>query len=106
MDPGEVTRILVRFAPQDAAATVAGQNTFPFDPTTGPGYLWHCHILEHEENDMMRGLVMQPWLSGAIARGAFGFGRGPLCHLCRQLRPSRDAAAKLTDRLDHRGYES
>src|SRR5579859_6068952 len=31
-----------------------GQNVFPFDPTAGPGYVWHCHILDHEDNDMMR----------------------------------------------------
>jgi hypothetical protein len=31
-----------------------GKNTFPFDPTKGPGYVWHCHILDHEDNDMMR----------------------------------------------------
>src|SRR4029077_3132398 len=41
MFPGQVTRILVRYAKQDGAA-------FPFDPTTGPGYVWHCHILDHE----------------------------------------------------------
>jgi len=48
MNPGEVTRILVRFAPQDGSAD------FAFDATAEPGYVWHCHILEHEENDMMR----------------------------------------------------
>jgi FtsP/CotA-like multicopper oxidase with cupredoxin domain len=48
MNPGEVTRILVRFAPQDESPA------FAFDATAGPGYVWHCHILEHEENDMMR----------------------------------------------------
>ncbi|MFW9876806.1 MAG: multicopper oxidase domain-containing protein, partial [Candidatus Thorarchaeota archaeon] len=20
----------------------------------GPGYVWHCHILDHEDNEMMR----------------------------------------------------
>ena len=26
-----------------------------FDPTAkGPGYTWHCHILDHEDNEMMR----------------------------------------------------
>jgi FtsP/CotA-like multicopper oxidase with cupredoxin domain len=64
MHPEEVTRILVRFAPQDAPATVkAGENAYPFDPTLSseghPGYVWHCHILEHEENDMMRPLVVK-----------------------------------------------
>jgi FtsP/CotA-like multicopper oxidase with cupredoxin domain len=48
MNPGEVTRILVRFAPQDESPAYA------FDATAEPGYVWHCHILEHEENDMMR----------------------------------------------------
>jgi hypothetical protein len=48
MHPGEVTRILVRFAPQDESPS------YSFDATAEPGYVWHCHILEHEENDMMR----------------------------------------------------
>jgi spore coat protein A len=48
MNPGEVTRILVRFAPQDESPA------YVFDATAEPGYVWHCHILEHEENDMMR----------------------------------------------------
>jgi FtsP/CotA-like multicopper oxidase with cupredoxin domain len=60
MPPGTVTRLAVRFAPQDAAIHEgrAGRNLFPFDPTRGPGYVWHCHILEHEENDMMRPLLI------------------------------------------------
>jgi spore coat protein A len=45
--PGQVTRILVRFAPDDGGL-------FPFDPSLEPGYVWHCHILEHEDNEMMR----------------------------------------------------
>lgn len=51
--PGEITRIRVRFAPQNAE-TCAGENLFPFDPSQGPGYVWHCHILDHEDNEMMR----------------------------------------------------
>lgn len=56
MNPGQVTRIRVRFAPQNAAPQLAvpGVNLFPFDPTSGPGYVWHCHILDHEDNEMMR----------------------------------------------------
>jgi len=46
-NPGEVIRFLVRFAPQDESPA------FAFDATAAPGYVWHCHILEHEENDMM-----------------------------------------------------
>ena len=64
MHPGEVTRILVKFAPQDAPAT-PGTNGFGFDPATDPGYVWHCHILEHEENDMMRPLIISNTYAGS-----------------------------------------
>jgi FtsP/CotA-like multicopper oxidase with cupredoxin domain len=47
VNSGEVVTFRVRFAQQD------GSN-FPFDATAGPGYVWHCHLLEHEDNDMMR----------------------------------------------------
>ncbi len=50
--PGNaVTRIRVRWAPQD-------QGEFPFDPSVAPGYVWHCHMLEHEDNEMMRPLFI------------------------------------------------
>jgi len=54
--PFMVTRVRLRFAPQAVkeADLFPGKNTFPFDPTEGPGYVWHCHILDHEDNDMMR----------------------------------------------------
>ncbi len=33
----------------------------PVSPRTGGfEYVWHCHILEHEEHDMMHALVVQP----------------------------------------------
>jgi spore coat protein A, manganese oxidase len=56
VNPNQVTRILVRYAPQDADANIVmpGVNLYPFNPTTGPGYVWHCHILDHEDNEMMR----------------------------------------------------
>ncbi|MBY0249685.1 MAG: multicopper oxidase domain-containing protein [Nitrospiraceae bacterium] len=51
--PGQVTRIAVRFAPTDTAAGVA--RNYSFDPDAGGhGFVWHCHILDHEDNDMMR----------------------------------------------------
>lgn len=55
--PFEVTRIAIRWAPIDTPVNGVrpGQNLFTFDPTTGPGYVWHCHILDHEDNEMMRG---------------------------------------------------
>ena len=57
MLPKQVTRIALRFAPQNQpqSAVSPGVNTFSFDPTAeGPGYVWHCHILDHEDNEMMR----------------------------------------------------
>jgi len=60
MFPGEITRIAVRWAPQDIAAnaTTAGQDYFSFDPTGGPGYIEHCHILDHEDNEFMRPMLI------------------------------------------------
>ena len=54
--PGEVLRLLVRFAPTSTPVRAArpGRNLFSFDPTQGPGYVWHCHIIDHEDNEMMR----------------------------------------------------
>jgi FtsP/CotA-like multicopper oxidase with cupredoxin domain len=56
MFPGEITRIAVRIAPQGNAAgsTVPGTDYFSFDPTNAPGYVEHCHILDHEDNEFMR----------------------------------------------------
>lgn len=70
---GFVTRILVRWAPQNVAAggVTPGQNLFPVDPTSfpdpiaGPGYVWHCHLVGHEDHDMMRQLVVvNAWKAG------------------------------------------
>jgi FtsP/CotA-like multicopper oxidase with cupredoxin domain len=34
--------------------------TFPFDPKAlNFGYVWHCHIIDHEDNEMMRPLQVQ-----------------------------------------------
>jgi FtsP/CotA-like multicopper oxidase with cupredoxin domain len=59
--PFEVTTIVTRWAPTATAvnSVSAGTNRFPFDPTTGgPGYVWHCHILDHEDNEMMRPMLI------------------------------------------------
>jgi FtsP/CotA-like multicopper oxidase with cupredoxin domain len=60
--PGQVLRLVVRWAPTTTPlrAATPGRNRYPFDPTAGPGYVWHCHILDHEDNDMMRPMKMQP----------------------------------------------
>jgi hypothetical protein len=68
-----ITRILVRWAPQGTASggVQPGQNQFPIDPTSfpdpvaGPGYVWHCHLVGHEDHDMMRELVVvNAWAAG------------------------------------------
>jgi len=72
--PAVVTRIIARWAPQETpgGGVSPGENQFPFDPTVFPndafsqqGYVWHCHILGHEDNDMMRQLpLVNIWKSG------------------------------------------
>ncbi|MBY8986647.1 MAG: multicopper oxidase domain-containing protein, partial [Candidatus Lokiarchaeota archaeon] len=57
-NPGEITIIRVRFAPLDVDTYDPFTNQYPFDPATGPGYVWHCHILDHEDNEMMRPYVV------------------------------------------------
>ncbi|XP_073000331.1 multicopper oxidase LPR1 homolog 2-like [Typha latifolia] len=52
MQPGVVTKILVRFKP------LRPEERFPFDVTAEPGYVYHCHILDHEDNEMMRPLKL------------------------------------------------
>jgi len=61
MYPGQVTRIMVRWAPTDLAANTPAANAyFPFDPNGGHGYVWHCHIIDHEDNEMMRPDAVTP----------------------------------------------
>lgn len=59
--PGEVMTYIVRYAPTDLPLmTPKLVSRYSFDPSKGPGYVWHCHIVEHEDNDMMRPLNVQP----------------------------------------------
>jgi FtsP/CotA-like multicopper oxidase with cupredoxin domain len=61
---GQVTRIRVRWAIVDRPATV-GVNNFPINPLYGIGFIWHCHLLEHEDNEMMRPMTVIPiWKAG------------------------------------------
>jgi FtsP/CotA-like multicopper oxidase with cupredoxin domain len=59
--PGEIATFVVRFSPTDAPLTpTPAQTLYPFDPSIGPGYVWHCHIIDHEDMDMMRPLMVKP----------------------------------------------
>jgi FtsP/CotA-like multicopper oxidase with cupredoxin domain len=54
MHPGEVSRIAVRIAPQDKAIGAADLY-WDYQPNALNGaYVWHCHITDHEDNEMMR----------------------------------------------------
>jgi spore coat protein A, manganese oxidase len=53
MNPSEVTTLIMRFDLPAVPFNV------PLSPRTGGHeFVWHCHILEHEEHDMMRPLVV------------------------------------------------
>jgi spore coat protein A len=55
MNPGEITTIAIQF---NLPVLPQGMGN-PLSPRTGGHeYVWHCHILEHEEHDMMRPLVI------------------------------------------------
>ncbi len=61
---GQITRIVARWAPQEvpSGGATPGVNQFPVDPFADPGYMWHCHVLGHEDNDMMRKLhIVGAW---------------------------------------------
>ena len=60
MNPNEVIEVIMKFDLPDVPKKV-------FDPENqlsertgvkGHEYVYHCHILEHEEHDMMRPLVV------------------------------------------------
>jgi spore coat protein A len=54
MNPGEVTRIAMQFTMSPVPFAV------PQSPRLGGNeYVWHCHILDHEEHDMMRPMVVR-----------------------------------------------
>ncbi len=55
MNPGEATTVIMQFKLPKLPASLGE----PLSPRTGGHeYVWHCHILEHEEHDMMRPLIV------------------------------------------------
>lgn len=61
MNPGECTTVVMQFKLpvvrdwRDPGSTI---DVPPSPRTGGHEYVWHCHILEHEEHDMMRPLIV------------------------------------------------
>jgi spore coat protein A len=56
MNPGEVTRVIMKF---DLPKIPASMDDPKSPRTGGHEYVHHCHILEHEEHDMMRPLIVR-----------------------------------------------
>ncbi|CAL5442374.1 unnamed protein product [Camellia sinensis] len=52
IEPGYQTTVVVKFNLIDNDAP------YPFDATAQPGYVYHCHILDHEDNEMIRPLKL------------------------------------------------
>ncbi len=57
MHPGEVTTVIMQFKLPKVPFAVPKSPSFG---GKGYEYLWHCHILDHEEHDMMRPVVVTP----------------------------------------------
>jgi spore coat protein A len=61
MNPGECTTVIMQFNLPVVKDWRNPLVTIPVPPsprTGGHEYVWHCHILEHEEHDMMRPLIV------------------------------------------------
>ncbi|KAH6805022.1 Cupredoxin superfamily protein [Perilla frutescens var. frutescens] len=52
IEPGYMTTVVVKFN------LVDNDDPYPFDVTADPGYVYHCHILDHEDNEMIRPLKL------------------------------------------------
>ncbi|KAJ4748830.1 Multicopper oxidase LPR1 [Rhynchospora pubera] len=50
IEPHYMTSVVVAFKIVDT------NQSYPFDSTAEPGYVYHCHILDHEDNAMIRPL--------------------------------------------------
>jgi spore coat protein A, manganese oxidase len=83
--PGMVTRFVVRWAPTDKPVQPNGSAAMRYDfvPNDAvPGisgaiydYVWHCHIIDHEDNEMMRPDAVVPNPLIPLAARAYQMGR-------------------------------
>ena len=60
MHPGEKTRIAVRIAPTDKLLTDTDLYWDYMPNAPDSAYVWHCHITDHEDNEMMRPMMFRP----------------------------------------------
>ena len=52
--PREIVAIRVPFGGTAGYRAGTGISAAPYTASFTGSYVWHCHILEHEDNDMMR----------------------------------------------------
>jgi FtsP/CotA-like multicopper oxidase with cupredoxin domain len=59
--PGEVLTVIAKWDGgwPDSAAAPGPLGEF-FEPVTAGPYVWHCHIVDHEDNEMMRPSLVLP----------------------------------------------
>ena len=57
MNPSECTTVIMKFDLPKVPFDVPSSSRFPHIANAHE-YVWHCHILEHEEHDMMRPLIV------------------------------------------------
>jgi spore coat protein A len=69
MNPGTVTRVAMMFDIPPAPFPIPMNPRLPTMKVKGPTYgfyeyVWHCHILEHDEHDIMRpfAVAVPVWL--------------------------------------------
>jgi spore coat protein A len=58
---GTVAHYKIRWARVDYNKKEHGYNYFSFpnsSVTAFPGYVYHCHFLDHEDNEMMRPIML------------------------------------------------
>jgi spore coat protein A, manganese oxidase len=61
MNPGEVTTVAMQFTlPSTGGPPPPSPRILATYGIKASEYVWHCHILEHEEHDMMRPVVVLP----------------------------------------------
>lgn len=88
----------MRFAQQDDSA-------FPFDATAGPGYVWHCHLLEHGDNEMMRPYKLAAPASAvlpiAVASAVAGAAVLSGAYYCQKRRKKRTSGKENPDESSH-----
>jgi spore coat protein A len=59
MNPGTVTRVVMKFDLPNVPFNVPSSPRFCGIKNANE-YVWHCHILEHEDNEMMRPYEISP----------------------------------------------